>query len=262
MPELPEVETIVRALAPRLQGRRILSAELLAPLVLRHWPDASSEQISGQRVREVRRHGKHIVITLERGVLVIHLGMTGKLLFDAPRGPHTRAIFFLDDAELHYEDIRMFGSIEFHDALPERMASLGPEPFDLSAADFHARLRQSRTSVKALLLGQRVMRGLGNIYVDEAFFRAGILPKRRADRISRLRANELHAAILEVLTEAIAHRGSSVSDYVDAEGNRGGFQLRHNVYGKEGAPCPNCGTPIRRTVVAQRGTHYCPRCQK
>lgn len=262
MPELPEVETIVRALAPRLEGRRILSAELLAPLVLRHWPDASPDMITGQRIRGVHRYGKHIVIQLEGGVLVIHLGMTGKLLFDAPRTPHTRAIFFLDDAELLYEDIRMFGSIEFHDALPQRMAVLGPEPFDLSASDFYDGLRESRTSVKALLLGQKLMRGLGNIYVDEALFRARILPRRKANRISRERAYLLHEAILEVLTDAIAHRGSSISDYVDAEGNRGGFQLRHQVYGKEGVPCPNCGSPIRRTVVAQRGTHYCVRCQR
>ncbi len=262
MPELPEVETIVRALAPRLQGRRIRSAELLAPLVLRHWPDASPEQITGQRILRVQRHGKHIVLTLEEGVLVIHLGMTGKLLFDAPRAVHTRAIFLLDDAELVYEDIRMFGSIEFHATLPARMEALGPEPFDLQPEDFFQRIRQSRAPIKALLLGQKVMRGLGNIYVDEALFRARMLPKRAANRISRKRAFALHTAILEVLADAIAHRGSSISDYVDAEGNRGGFQLRHQVYGREGAPCPVCGTPIRRVVVAQRGTHYCARCQR
>jgi formamidopyrimidine-DNA glycosylase len=262
VPELPEVETIVRALAPRLQGRRIRAAELLAPLVLRHWPNASGDQIINQRIRRVERHGKHIVITLEEGVLVIHLGMTGKLLFDAPRTPHTRAIFLLDDAELLYEDIRMFGSIEFHKALPPRMSALGPEPFDIAPDQFFERMQASRTSIKALLLGQKVMRGLGNIYVDEALFRAHILPKRQANRIGRGRADHLHQSILEVLTDAIEHRGSSISDYVDADGIRGGFQLRHQVYGKEGAPCPACGTPIRRTVVAQRGTHYCVRCQR
>src|SRR5260370_27612200 len=138
MPELPEVETIVQALAPRLTGRHIVSAELLAPLVFRHWPGASAEELIGRRITEVKRHGKHILITLDAGLLILHLGMTGKLLFDVPVGPHTPAVFGLDDSILLYEDIRMFGSIEYRQELPKRIASLGPEPLDITPESFYA----------------------------------------------------------------------------------------------------------------------------
>jgi len=146
--------------------------------------------------------------------------------------------------------------------VPERLARLGPDAFEISAEEFAARLKDRRGSIKPLLLNQRFLRGLGNIYCDEALFRAGIHPLAVAARLSRARVGRLHAAIQEVLGEAIASGGSSISDYVDAEGRRGWFQMQHRVYGKEGEPCPSCGAPIRRIVVAQRGTHYCPRCQR
>lgn len=262
MPELPEVETIVRGIAPRLVGRRILSAEFLSPLVLRHCADPDPELLRARTIRSVQRRGKFIVIELDEGSLVIHLGMTGKLLFDTPRTPYTRAVFTLEDAALVYEDIRQFGSIEWSAGIPGRVGRLGPEPFEISPEDFLSALRERKAPIKAVLLNQTVIRGMGNIYTDEALFRARINPRLRASRLSRARAFRLHASVVEVLLDAIEHRGSSVSDYVDAAGLEGGFQLRHQVYGREGQPCPDCGTPIRRIVVAQRGTHYCPQCQR
>jgi formamidopyrimidine-DNA glycosylase (fpg) len=262
MPELPEVETIVRALSPRITGRHIVSAELLAPRVFRHAKDLTPEALQGQSIASIERRGKFIVIQLERGALVIHLGMTGKLLFDTPRTPYTRAIFGLDDATLMYEDVRMFGSIEYSAEVPERVGRLGPEPLEVSAEEFYTALHRRNTVVKAALLNQAVIRGMGNIYTDEALFRARIHPGTKASSLSRPRSRRLHAAMVEILSDAIRHRGSSISDYVDTEGRKGGFQLRHLVYGREGKPCAVCGTPIRRIVLAQRGTHYCPKCQR
>jgi formamidopyrimidine-DNA glycosylase len=259
MPELPEVETIVRALAPRLRGRRIVSAEILHARTVRHSHHDVAANATGQRIREVARRGKFIVVELDAGCLTIHLGMTGQLLLDAQRGTHTRAIFQLDDTTLTFDDIRTFGSIEWAPT-PERTERLGPEPLGADTASFFASIRGRKAPIKSLLLNQTVLRGIGNIYADEALFRAGIRPS--ACGLSRPRAERLLASIKEVLADAILYRGSSVSDYVDTEGRRGSFQDRHRVYGRQGLPCPNCGTPIKRTVIAQRGTHYCPRCQR
>jgi formamidopyrimidine-DNA glycosylase len=259
VPELPEVETIVRALGPLLQGQRIVSAEFLTSRVLRH---ADPPDLAGARILQVHRHGKNIVLTLDRGLLVIHLGMTGKLLMDGATGPYTRAIFQLEHGLLVYEDVRQFGRIEWSETLPDRLAGLGPEPLTISFEDFLERLRARPGRIKSLLLNQRFLRGLGNIYVDESLFRSALHPITATSRIGTDRARRLYAAIREVLTLAIEHRGSSVSDYVDVEGRKGGFQQLHSVYGREGQPCPHCGTAIRRIVVAQRGTHFCPKCQR
>ncbi|HYZ86000.1 MAG TPA: bifunctional DNA-formamidopyrimidine glycosylase/DNA-(apurinic or apyrimidinic site) lyase, partial [Bryobacteraceae bacterium] len=245
------------------EGRRILSAEFLNQRVLRHCVDPNPESLQGRRIVQVRRRGKHIVMQLDEGVIIIHLGMTGKLLINAPRSPHTRAIFTLEGVELSFEDIRTFGSIEWTTCtIPERMERLGPEPFDITPDEFFQRLKQRKTSIKALLMNQTLVRGMGNIYVDEALFRARIHPATQASRLSRVRADRLHAAMLDVLRAAIGDGGSSISDYVDGEGRRGSFQDRHAVYGREGKPCISCGTPIRKIVLAQRGTHFCPRCQR
>lgn len=258
MPELPEVETIVRALAPQLRGRHILSAEILHPRIVRHSAEDVAEGVSGRRIEAVERRGKFILIRLDRGILTIHLGMTGQLLFDTTRTKHTRALFHLDDSTLVYDDSRMFGSIEW--TLEEgRSASLGPDALE---SQLPASLLHRRAPIKAILLNQRVFSGVGNIYADEALFRAGIHPRRRGDRLSPLRAQKLIDNIRDVLAEALTHRGSSVRDYVDAGGRPGAFQSLHRVYGREGLPCTVCGTPIRKTVVAQRGTHYCIRCQR
>ena len=255
MPELPEVETIVRGLAPRLIGRRILAARILSKRVA----PAPIPDLSGRAIRGLCRRGKFIVVELDGGRLTIHLGMTGRLLLGAEPGPYTRAVFDLDCGRLLYDDIRMFGRIEWGAARVDR---IGPEPLELGVDQFVRRLRERKGSIKPLLLNQAFLGGLGNIYTDEALFRARIHPLTPAARLGRSRAARLHAAIVEVLTLGIRHRGSSVSDYVDSEGRRGEFQRLHQVYQREGEPCPRCGSAIRRIVVAQRGTHYCPRCQK
>lgn len=253
MPELPEVETIVRELAPRLQGRHIVSAEILHPRIARHSSEDISVTLPGRRVLGVRRHGKFIVMDLDQGCLTIHLGMTGQFRFDGPPGPHTRAVFTLEDSVLLYDDPRMFGAIEAGSARVER---LGPDALTTLSP---AKLKR-KAHIKTVLLNQAVFSGIGNIYADEALFRAGIRPTAR--NISVPRAVKLLAAIDEVLREAIEFRGSSVSDYVDINGRSGSFQNRHRVYARESQPCVVCGTAIRKIVVAGRGTHYCPKCQR
>jgi len=230
MPELPEVETIVRGLAPRLAGARILAVEFRCPRVVRGRPD----QVVGKTIRGVRRHGKYIVIDFadRSASLGIHLGITGKLLLDGEPGPHSHAIFTLDRGALIYDDIRQFGRIELSEEFAGRLEKLGPDPLSLAAADFISRLRARHAMVKPLLLNQSFLRGMGNIYTDEALHRAGIHPRALASRLSRDRAAQLHGAIREVLLESIETGGSSVSDYVDSSGRRGSFQLRHRVYGK------------------------------
>ncbi|MBS1826393.1 MAG: DNA-formamidopyrimidine glycosylase [Acidobacteria bacterium] len=258
MPELPEVETIVRDLAPLLAARRIVACEVVAGLVVKT-PLAGLE---GNTIREVHRHGKTVVLQCSAGVLTIHLGMTGKLLVNGARTPYTRVAFSLDDGVLLYDDIRQFGRLHWSPVLPAHLARLGPDPLAVSLDEFMARLKAKRGAIKPVLLDQKFLRGLGNIYVDECLFRSGIHPKAIAARLSRPRATALHTAIRDTLQLAIEHRGSSISDYVDASGERGGFQLLHQVYGKEGDPCVVCGHAIRRIVIAQRGTHYCPKCQR
>jgi formamidopyrimidine-DNA glycosylase len=251
MPELPEVETVVRTLAPKVCGRIIRQAEFYSALILRHCREPIHERLEGRTIQSVQRRGKHIVMNLDAGMLVVHLGMT-----------HTRAVLELDQGTLLYDDIRMFGSIEYVDALPDRMARLGQEPLEITDFEFYRAIHERRTSIKALLLNQTVVRGLGNIYVDEALFRAGIRPRTSAFRLTKARAFRLLEAIRQVLVEAIEMRGSSIGDYVDADGNAGGFQSRHRVYGREGQPCVTCGEPITKIVLAQRGTHFCPCCQR
>ncbi len=258
MPELPEVETIVRDLAPRLTGRRIAGFEVIAPLVVK----TALEGLAGETIRAVRRHGKTVVLECGRGVLTIHLGMTGKLLSGGLMTAYTRVVFTLDQGELLYEDVRQFGRIHWGERMPERLDRLGPDALAISEPDFASRLRSRQSCIKAMLLNQQFLRGLGNIYADEALFRARMHPRAIASSISRPRAKALYRAMREVLAEAIEHRGSSVSDYVDASGARGGFQQLHRVYGRQNQPCTACGAPIRRIVVAQRGTHFCPRCQR
>jgi formamidopyrimidine-DNA glycosylase len=262
VPELPEVETVVRTLAPKLTGRRILDARFSSRHVVRQKFPVLRRRVRNQLVKSVERHGKFIVITLDEGVLVIHLGMTGKLLLDAEPGPYARAVFELDQGLLVYDDIRHFGRIEWSAQLPERAAGLGPDALGISLDDFRKLLKTRRSGIKPLLLNQRFLRGMGNIYTDEALFEARIHPRAIAASLSKDRAARLHRAMVDILATAIRLKGSSISDYVDADGQRGSFQQQHQVYGHAGDPCPTCGTPIRRIVVGQRGTHYCPKCQR
>ena len=263
MPELPEVETVTRSIAP-LVGRRIVSAEFTCLRILRGGnPDRMSTALAGKKIAGVKRYGKFIVVTLGGGgYLTLHLGMTGRLLLGGETGKHTHAVFTLDRGMLLYDDSRQFGCIEYSDDFPMRVARLGPEPLEISVDDFMAALKRRKTSVKALLLNQAFLRGVGNIYADEALFRAGIHPKAIASRLRAGRARALHAAIVQVLTEAIEAGGSSISDYVDAQGRKGFFQFQHRVYQRTGEPCVTCGAPVKRLLVAQRSSHFCPRCQK
>jgi len=259
VPELPEVETVVRTLAPYLTGRRVISARFTSRFVTPGDRAKLARQVSGRRIESVARRGKFIVIAFDRGGLAVHLGMTGKLLVSGIETVHTYGLFTLDDGVLLYDDPRQFGRIEWGHA---RVAKLGPEPLDIGLAEFSASLRKRKTQVKPLLLNQAFLAGLGNIYVDEILFAAGIHPLTPAARLSAGRAAKLHQAMVDTLTLAIEHRGSSISDYVDADGNRGNFQMLHRVYGREGEPCAACGAPIKKVVVGSRGTHYCPVCQK
>jgi len=263
VPELPEVETVARSIAP-LVGRRIISAEFRCVRVLRGGdPDRMAARIQGHRISAIKRYGKFIVVSLEGGgYLMIHLGMTGRLLLAGPTGKHTHAVLTFDRGVLLYDDSRQFGCLEFSEEFPARVARLGPEPLEIPFAEFAARVKSHKTRIKALLLNQAFVRGVGNIYADEALFRAGIHPLALSSRLRSERMRRLYDAMVAVLTEAIAAGGSSISDYVDAAGERGSFQLQHQVYGRAGEPCAICGTRIRRIVMSQRGTHYCPKCQR
>lgn len=262
MPELPEVETVARSIA-RVVGRRIVSAEFGCLRVLRGNPDEMSAALAGRRIRRIGRRGKFIILELDQGqCFTVHLGMTGKLLLNGTPGKHTHAVLNLDRGVLRFEDQRQFGRLEVSSGLPKRVERLGPEPLEVSHEEFAARLKRRKARIKSVLLDQRFVRGIGNIYADEALFRAGVNPLAVASRLRPERVRLLYEAVVEVLTQAIEKGGSSISDYVDAEGRKGFFQFEHRVYQRTGEPCVTCGAPIRRTLVAQRGTHYCPKCQR
>jgi formamidopyrimidine-DNA glycosylase len=258
VPELPEVETVVRTVRPHVVAHTIRDARFFAPRSAQGRPEEMAARLAGQRIHAVRRTGKHILFDLDEGVLDIHLRMTGKLLCDAARGPYTRALLELDRGSLAFEDVRQFGYLVWRAEDPP----LGPDMLSIPASGFLELLRRSRSRLKPLLLDQSKVAGLGNIYVDESLHRAGLHPLSAASRVSRRRAAHLHETILQVLQESLDAGGSSISDYVDAAGRRGSFQASHRVYGREGEPCLCCGATIRRILVGQRGTHYCPLCQK
>jgi formamidopyrimidine-DNA glycosylase len=284
MPELPEVETIANGVDRRIGGDSIVSAWFSSYKEPFKTPsDEMAATLPGLRIEKVRRIGKHIVADLapsSRGKsssksrktpaapspnqqqLLIHLGMTGRLLVSAPEvplPPHTHAVLSLASGrELRFVDPRRFGRI----GLVSGFTGPGSEPLAISKDDFAVLFHGRKLAIKAALLNQSLLHGVGNIYADESLFRAGIRPTRRAGRLTRVELNRLHAAVRTVLQSAIRAGGSSVSDYVDADGVRGFFQIQHKVYMRTGEPCLVCGTPIRRIVVAGRGTHFCPACQK
>lgn len=268
MPELPEVETVRRELEPWLTGRTIASAELVdAPPGPKY---ARLERAQGQHILAVRRRGKFLLLPLGSDEeLVIHLGMTGALTPERPQR-HLRVLVHLRGRaprRLYFVDPRRFGRMLVvpagdYRSLPT-LHRMGPEPLGraLSVEAFHAALA-SRTSIKAHLLSQRPVAGLGNIYVDEALWRARIQPARAACTISRRKARELLAAVRHVLRASIAARGTTLNDYRTVGGSSGGYLDQLVVYGREREPCPRCGRPIARIVVAGRGTHWCKRCQR
>lgn len=270
MPELPEVETIANGVHARVQGQRIVAVWTSGKPQTFHTPETEiAAALSGTVIESVRRVGKTIVMTVRRGrtatEFLIHLGMTGRLLVsppDIPQPPHTHAVLTLADGrEVRFVDPRRFGRLSLHQ---EAAGYQGPgvEPLTVSAEDFAALFRGRKTPIKAALLNQSLLHGVGNIYADESLFRAGIRPSRRAGRLTRAELDRLRAALKDVLRRAIKLGGSSVSDYVDAEGMRGYFQIEHKVYGRGGEPCAVCGTPIRKITLAGRGTHFCPKCQR
>jgi formamidopyrimidine-DNA glycosylase len=262
LPELPEVETIVRSIAPHVVGQTVQRAEFYSRRVTRGGLQETAEAVTGRTICRIRRRGKQILIDLDRGVLYVHLGMTGKFFWNGEPGKYTRAVFQLDGGTLLYDDVRQFGRVEFFEAVPESLDRIGPDALKVSFDEFYAGLKTHRTKIKTLLLNQSFIGGVGNIYADELLFASRIHPSTPANSISKSRAERMHKHLIEVLRLAIQHRGSSISDYVDSAGERGAFQQLHNVYGREGKPCPRCGARIRRMVLGQRGTHYCPRCQR
>jgi formamidopyrimidine-DNA glycosylase len=285
VPELPEVETIVRGLDKRVSGEAIESVWIGS----RRQPLKSSatkiaSTLEGKRVARVHRAGKHIIFDLvadgvraegsgkdgrgrgaasESAQWIVHLGMTGRMIVcepDAAIAKHTHLIARLASGrELRFVDPRMFGKLSVHG---ERFDPGGLEPLEATEEQFAELFRGRRTPIKSALLNQKLLRGVGNIYADESLFRAGIRPRRRAATLTREQLRKLHHAVQQVLREAIALGGSSISDYVDENGDEGFFQLEHRVYGREGEPCQLCKTPIRRVVLAGRSSHYCAKCQK
>ncbi len=279
MPELPEVETVVRGLRLSLPGRTVVGVRFGKTDFVED-SAAIAGRLPGMRVTDVTRLGKFICIGLEacassasqaaplsRSYLIIHLGMTGRLTVIHSResvAPHTHGFFVLDDGrELRYTDIRRFGRMLLipESGLADFTGHLGKEPLEIGAEEFCRYFGSRGARVKALLLDQSVLRGIGNIYADESLFRARVHPARIAQNLTKKQLLALHEAVRRVLADAIRFRGSSISDYVDSEGNRGEFQFRHRVYQRDGKPCFRCKAIIRRVIVAGRSSHFCPRCQ-
>jgi formamidopyrimidine-DNA glycosylase len=275
MPELPEVETVVRGLRLSLPGSSIADVRFGKTDFVDD-PAAIAELLPGTRIVDVTRLGKFICIALEATAsesaasqlfFIIHLGMTGRLTVTPAAQPvlaHTHGFFSLSDGrELRYTDIRRFGRmlVVAHPDLAKFTGQLGREPLEVTADEFCKSFGGRRARLKALLLDQSVLRGIGNIYADESLFRARLHPARIAANLTKEQLLGLHRKVQEVLAEAIRARGSSVSNYVDSEGNRGEFQLRHRVYQRDGKPCFRCKATIRHMIVAGRSTHFCPRCQ-
>jgi formamidopyrimidine-DNA glycosylase len=275
MPELPEVETVASGVNERIRGESIQSVWLSRyKEPFKTPPHLMAEALTGARIDRVYRVGKHIVFDLIRDKSpiqwIVHLGMTGRLLVttaDVPVPSHTHAILSLSSGrELRFVDPRRFGRLALHPLngvkASQPFSGPGREPLTISTGDFAALFRHRKLPIKAALLNQKLLHGVGNIYADESLFRAGIRPTRIAGRLTRARLDALHSALQDILRKAIQLGGSSVSDYVDADGVAGFFQLEHHVYMRTGLPCLVCGTPIRRTLLGGRGTHYCPNCQR
>jgi formamidopyrimidine-DNA glycosylase len=270
MPELPEVETYARDLARVLPGRSLHGARCDWPNQLPlNAPDELDARVRGQHVSAVTRRGKYIQIELDQDWLLVHLKMSGRLQITpagTPANPHAHVVFDLDGAdELRFHDPRKFGRVYLVEEPDEVVGHLGPEPLepDFTRALFAERIAPRRGRLKPLLLDQAFLAGLGNIYVDEALWQARLHPLRTADTLGEEEVARLHTAIVEVLARAVALRGTSFSaaGYRDLTGNMGEMQGTLNVFRRTGEPCPRCGAPIERSLVAMRGTHTCPRCQ-
>ncbi len=278
MPELPEVETVANGVHARVHGQTVLSVWTSGkPQTFKSPPEQIVEVLTGSRIDRVRRVGKTIVCDLVRSgspasQFLIHLGMTGRLLVSDPATelpPHTHAVLSLSGGkELRFVDARRFGRLSVlvqageNDSPAQGYAGPGKEPLSIGLSEFATLFRHRKTPIKAALLNQSLLHGVGNIYADEALFRSGIRPRRHAGRLTRAELGRLRESLVGVLRHAIELGGSSVSDYVDADGVRGFFQLEHRVYMRTGKPCRICETPIKKIVIAGRSTHFCPVCQR
>jgi formamidopyrimidine-DNA glycosylase len=270
MPELPEVETIVRGLRRQLIGRKIAAVRVRSARVLALPARRFRQALEGAIIREINRQGKFILISCDRDILLVtHLRMTGQFLAvprETAADKHTHVIMDLEPGtwQLRYRDVRKFcrlGILTGEDLATHALNDLGPDALEISAETFFRVLQRKKRAIKPLLLDQAFLCGLGNIYVDESLFRARIHPLTRADSLSRDQARALHRHMRRVLYQAIKAKGTTVSDYRGPEGIVGGFQAYLRVYGRAGEPCPACGALIEKTRVGGRGTHICPGCQ-
>src|ERR1700731_2026457 len=281
MPELPEAETVARGLQKSVAGRRIVSVRLGKTDFIDD-PAALEQQLPGRQIEKVERYGKFILLRLsaranavadsengdaEAASLLVHLGMTGQLAPCAaaqPHAKHTHVWFGLDDGRaLRYTDPRRFGRMAYLTGamLAEELTAFGADPLLVSVEEFASLIRSRDAQIKALLLNQKVLRGVGNIYADESLWQAKIHPMRRGMELSKKQTQVLRRVLQDVLQKAIAARGSSISDFLDAEGQPGEYQRHHRAYGREGKRCYRCGAAIRRVIVAGRSSYFCSKCQ-
>lgn len=271
MPELPEVETIVRGLKRTVLGKKIRGIKIVPSRVLQNKPGYFKQNLIGLKIIGVERRGKNIILQLSSGnLLLIHLGMTGNLIYlkkPAPLKKHDHLnIEFSDKSQLRYNDPRKFGKFKLVKSSRieniKDLKNLGPEPLELSKADFVRLVQRRKGRIKSTLLNQKFIAGIGNIYADEVLFEAKIHPEEKPCNLSSNRLKKLHQAIQKILKKAIKSGGSSIDNYLDIEGRQGLFQLQHKVYGKKGESCPRCGIKIKRIVLNQRSSYFCPKCQK
>lgn len=264
MPELPEVQTVVNTLQPRIVGGRIDAVRLLRADVVHPAGTDLPRRLHRRTIASIERRAKRIVVTLDdENRLYFHLGMTGRMTLEPPGGPvlpHTHLILSIAGTEVRFRDPRRFGGV-FWVGMGRCDENIGPEPLALRPRQLHDRLSRTTRAVKNALLDQTLIAGLGNIYVDESLFQARIHPLTRGCDLSFGRIAALNRAIKAVLRRALRHRGSTLRDYADANGQAGEFQKLHRVYARENLPCRNCRTRIQRIVLGGRSTHFCPRCQ-
>ncbi len=272
MPELPEVETVARGLQREVAGRRVISVTLGKTDFMDN-PGEIERLLPGAEIRKVERYGKFMLLRLQgkelagETALLVHLGMTGAMMPKAvneSQAKHTHLVALLDDGrELRYVDPRRFGRIAMlrGEALEQELVRFGADPLEVTREEFVRRIRERRSRIKALLLDQQVLRGVGNIYADESLWKAKIHPAEMGARIPEVRLEKLYRALRGILEKAIALRGSTIADFMDADGAAGEYQLHHRVYGREGKACPRCRTTIRRIIVAGRSSYFCPNCQ-
>ncbi len=266
MPELPEVETVKRELEKVVLGKKITEVCVHNPAVIRQIPPAKFKSgLAGAKIRKILRRAKVLILELDNGKsLVIHLKMTGQLVYPG-NGKTSRVSFRLSDGEwLDFNDQRLFAELRLLDDWHSLkfIQELGPEPFDLSEEEFKKMLAAKKAKIKPLLLDQSFISGIGNLYAAEVLFRAGIHPERHASSLSEKEKKLLFKEIKETLKEAIQYKGSSVDQYVRLSGEPGGYVKFHKVYDREGKPCLACGTPIKRISLGGRGTYFCPKCQR